>query len=414
MARALFCTVGGSVEPIVKCVQRYLPEYVCFVASQESVREIGRIQDALDNAGTFPVESSTCVLGDPDDLVGCYARIITAIEAVFDKGFSSEDIIIDFTGGRKTMSVAAGIAGIEKKCRFSYVSGAERNKGGLGTVISGSEIITTHFNPWQVFAVDERKLVSNLFNSYRFTSDGMIIDSLLQGQIIPQYKSLFEIIQVIVKGYEAWERFEHAKAVEYLKNGAQTLSDALRLTRDDSLSKFCECAKGNLEFLQRMQQNTRGFKELHEDMVTDVISNAERRAEEHKFDDAVARLYRAVEMTGQLEFEREFKMKTEAVEEVRLPAEARKALREKIPHPPKTTEIGMQTTFHVLNAVGNEKAGLFMAKREAFRAIQYSRNHSILAHGVNPVSGKTFKEFDSFIRETFSIDEKVEFPKLML
>lgn len=53
---------------------------------------------------------------------------------------------------------------------------------------------------------------------------------------------------------------------------------------------------------RRLQEESKQFNVVCRGMVEDLVANADRRATEGKYDDAVARLYRATEMVAQVRF----------------------------------------------------------------------------------------------------------------
>jgi len=48
-------------------------------------------------------------------------------------------LVVDYTGGTKTMSVALALATIDNSSLYTYIGGAERTKEGVGVVINGKD-----------------------------------------------------------------------------------------------------------------------------------------------------------------------------------------------------------------------------------------------------------------------------------
>lgn len=111
-----------------------------------------------------------------------------------------------------------------------------------------------------------------------------------------EQKPYFRALQEMVRGYDLWDRFQHREAKEKLYKSRDTLmvySSASHRNEDNALvAKVLT----NLEFLER-------FLSIEKPSVLyfyDLLANAKRRADlERKFDDAVARLYRAIETLAQ-------------------------------------------------------------------------------------------------------------------
>ena len=56
------------------------------------------------------------------------------------------DIAVDFTGGTKPMFAVLALGHQRQPCRFLYVEGTTRTKGGV--VVSGTEFVVQRQNPW--------------------------------------------------------------------------------------------------------------------------------------------------------------------------------------------------------------------------------------------------------------------------
>ncbi len=127
-------------------------------------------------------------------------------------------------------------------------------------------------------------------------------------------------------------------------------------------------------------------------LLFELIENAKRRAIEGKYDDAIARLYRALEMLGQIEFEKEFKCSTSDVNCENLPLEKRNEIREKyFDYKDNKVKLSLFVTFDLLKIVKNRIGLLFSENFEEVKKILFLRNNSILAHGMQPITRKEFE-----------------------
>lgn len=117
-----------------------------------------------------------------------------------------------------------------------------------------------------------------------------------------------------------------------------------------------------------------------------MINNAERRIDESKFDDTVARLYRAMELISQIGLlnkklfdENRLKNKTFIVNEDKLDEIDDLDIKNRL-----DTRSGLRNNFTVLEKLGVDYAKEYMQNKEIQNRIQ-KRNESILAHGLNPI-----------------------------
>lgn len=390
MAKGLILSVGGSEEPLVKTILEHKPDYICFFCSQGSVDIVRKAKDeVVEKSSEQIVKNDFKVLvDDPNDVVHCYEKARECLRKLEEWGISPEETIVDFTGGTKSMSVALSLAAIRLgPCTFSYVGGGERTKEGLGVVVSGTEKIYENVNPWSFFAIEERRRIAEAFNSYQFTAALEATENLLERQNLDKKQRHFlEIVKLLCEAYSNWDRFEHEKATTPLKKATEKLESYVEYGTHESYKPFLEEVKNNLQWLQSIQEDTHGFSHPARFLLLDLISNAVRRIEEGKYDDAVARLYRALEMHGQICL-REKPLQIESASDVpenKLPESLREEFVRKYKQEGQI-KLPLRAVFDLLAEAGHEQGKRFKEQEEEIEKILHARNHSILAHGISPI-----------------------------
>jgi CRISPR-associated protein (TIGR02710 family) len=190
-----------------------------------------------------------------------------------------------------------------------------------------------------------------------------------------------------------------------------------RLSPDPAVESLIEQAAENLDYLRSLKEATGDFKNLCDLTAEDLLSNAIRRSEEGKYDDAVARLYRCLEMIGQIEFQKQFGCGTSRVDPEVLPQSIRAEYCHK--HGFKDDKdgkeylrLGLDAAFNALAEAGNEIGRNYKKNYERIRSVLQTRNQSILAHGQQPVEEKTFEKMRKIVEELFGVQAKVRFPKI--
>lgn len=414
MRKAMIITMGGSPEPIAKTIlaENHQPEFICFLASDKSVNDLGKVLKMVKEQG-HDYEQTVVISHDAEDLVKCYRTALECIDRMEEKGYDKQRVLVDYTGGTKTMTAAIALATIGKGYNFSYVGGKDRTKGGLGIVKTGSELIKEDVGPWHLFAIEEKRALSLHINSYRFDAALEIIKELdSRGKAVKGYEFL-KPLNKIIQGYREWEAFRHKKALELLEKGAMQLRERLEVNNCQPIRKYLNGINSNFEFLQAMKRKTDNFTLLSAKTVTDLLSNAERRAEEGKYDDATARVYRALEMIGQIEFVNEFGCETGKVEIDKIPVELQPEYSQKyLSEQNSLLKLPLEATFKALKAKGNKKGTRFFENISEIKKLQSARNNSILAHGVESTSEKGFERMLKFVRKLFIFVDKIEFPRL--
>jgi len=178
------------------------------------------------------------------------------------------------------------------------------------------------------------------------------------------------------------------------------------------LASLTDSLGSNLGFLRRLKMERRGAQELHPLLLSDLLANARRRMEEGKFDDAAARLYRLVEMIGQIEIQRLCGAKTDNFPREEVP----EALREEYEHRYRDEKgklkLPLEATYRVLSERGSDTGRRFFQDRGRFSNLQQARNLSILAHGVTPIEEGRVRELLEFVSSLMPLQDEPRFPKL--
>jgi CRISPR-associated protein (TIGR02710 family) len=145
--------------------------------------------------------------------------------------------------------------------------------------------------------------------------------------------------------------------------------------------------------------------------VEDLLLNAERRATQERFDDAVGRLYRAMELTAQLLLKLAVTdqvgpdgIETAAVALDRLPAAIQPRWREVAASKANgkqgsKLEIGLTDAFDLLADLGHPTGQRWREQRSMLIATLRTRNHSLFAHGFAPVGYEGWLELSTALRD---------------
>ncbi|MCS6884038.1 MAG: TIGR02710 family CRISPR-associated CARF protein [Acidobacteriota bacterium] len=395
MPKALIVSVGGSEDPIVKSILEHNPDYICFFCSQGSVDKIAVIKNkVLEERPEFNFQDYKIVVDDANDLEECYLKARGCKKKLDEWEIKASDVVIDYTCGTKNMSVALAFATLDFGYEFSYVGGRERTKGGLGIVISGTEELRVSRNPWNLFALGKLGLIEELFNRYRFQAVRQVLGEVRGRNLDRKLEQFFEILDKLCEAYFLWDTFRHAEAAERMKLATKELTSYVDYGGREQYRGFLHSVQGNLDWLGRIREKTQGGRCLDEVLVVDLFANASRRAEEEKFDDAVARLYRTIEMCAQVEAEKRYGMRSSEILRGQVPEELRdEYVRKYEAEENGKLKVPLKALFRLLEAKGSEVGKVFMERHDKFKEILHARNNSILAHGVSSVKKEAYHKF---------------------
>jgi len=405
MAKAILLSVGSSLSPLVYTLNEEKPDYVIFFVSRES-RE--KVIDIIKGLVYKPKAFEQIFTPSESDLSIAYRSLMKELRRkLFSLNISPSELIVDYTGGTKTMSVAVVLATIDMGCTYSYVGGTERDKGGMGIVIDGKEKRWYLYNPWDEFAVEERKKINYFFNTARYASAREVIDDLLE-KISEREKPYYEAILTMIKGYEMWDMFKHKEAQRFLNKSLNQLKLLCSSKFSTDLIELVNRVEENVKFLNSIKKGN--------SLIIDLISNAQRRAKlEGKYDDATARLYRALEKLAQIELREKYDINTSNVKLNEIPETLRDKY-EKYLTANNRLKLPLYASFELLYEKGNEVGKKFFQKEKRIKAILEKRNNSILAHGDIPIDKETYEKLLETVLDFIGIDEKelLHFPELNL
>lgn len=405
MPKAMILSVGGTPQPIIKSIIEYAPEFVSFFASQDTCDLVTTIKTETG----INFKSEITLVDNVNDLLHCHEKAEEAVLRVTSKGYLKEEVIVDYTGGTKNMSVSLALAAITHGFSFSYVGGKERTKDGVGIVVNGQEEIYQSVNPWDFLAIEEKKKIAAFFNQCQFKAAKELTDTLLERT--SKYKLLFKKLGFLIEGYSRWDLFRHNETLDFFKKAK--INEIIELG-DESMIEFARETEAQIPVLDKIVNE--GKRPSHP-LILDMYSNAERRFNEGKIDDAILRLYRLVEMLAQNKLLNNYGIDPSDVKTKQIPDKVRADFIAFYKNH-RNNKIGIPQTaaYRLLDALGDELGRVFKIKEAEFMKIQFSRNYSYLAHGFDSSRGKTYLNLRDFVvsLKMFNISDAPVFPKMEL
>lgn len=425
--KALILSCGGSPEPLIFCINDYEPDLTYFLCSDDSV-DIA--YDIAKKCNLDEEDFKLKLVKNHENLEDSFAKsreVIKELQKEYD------EIHVDFTGGTKPMVSGLVLAAIGEECTYSYVGSKDlqgRDKGGLGIVKDGFESIKDQRDPYDVFAVVEFNRGMDLFNKYQFEAAKTNFIEASRKLESENLRELSKFYIALVNAYDKWDKFNNVNDEKKTLN--RILSDILSNIKsspnivnymNDNFPNFIPQIENNIEFL-KLKISKRGVAKSKNVpyYLPDLLNNAYRRIEEGKYDDAVARLYRSIELIAQaslikenvieehiLNSHKEFKINKLDLDskfDDSIPSEVLEI--HEYNAPGKTMKVGLKNSYIILKALGSQYADEYL-KDEDIKNNLSSRNRSILAHGLQPVDKKMA---NNLYRQVLSYAKKA-FPDLI-
>lgn len=310
MTRVLLVTVGGSPEPIVQAYRAHRPDELIFICSgppceAPSLEQvIGKGTPCL-HQGTdghqeqrpnlvtqlglqgFRPDLQILALPDPDDLADIHRRL-KAFCLQLDQRFSQLDLIGDYSGGTKSMSAALAMVLVDKGAALSLVDGKRSN---LVRIERSEGIRAVGSAPLRLQRLLEEQLPLLLGDHFYDRAAQMLREwrALNQQGLAHTTLQAIDELECCLDVLMLWDRFCWEEALEQ--------SRACNLGRDcPELMDWWQRVVVAHQLLENQppQCAVTGYE-----LVQDLLLNAERRGRRGWYDDAVARLYRSLELLAQ-------------------------------------------------------------------------------------------------------------------
>ena len=389
----LLCTVGGSHQPILTALREIRPAHVLFFCSGKdpATGRPGSCSTITGKGHPIQVRSGDKIdhlpnlrtlagLADdrfgvheipPDDLDEAVTRMLAAIADARTR-FPDAAFVADYTGGTKTMTAALVMASLDSEAvelqlvtgtRADLVRVRDGTQAGLTIGAEGIRIrrgIAPYLAAWQRYAYGE-------------AADGL---SRLRMPRDPSLRGELLIARDLSAAFDAWDRFDHTAALAQMD-----VYRARIRARAAPYFSALKCLAATPEEPKRRPAQ-----------LWDLWLNAQRRARQARYDDAVARAYRLLEWTAQ------WLLKTRDIDTGDLRAEDIPAALEIPVNANGKRQTGLHNAWALAaHHLGGDVRAFVEGERGHMLDHLLKRNGSILAHGETPVRQGDWEAFAEWI-----------------
>ncbi len=381
-SRVLIATTGKTPDPIVASITEHAPDAVIFLASQETLSVVGAVMQEYPE-----LTYQTVIIEDPESLVAAFRAAREGLSIA--KKWEASAIIADISGGTKPMTSGVTLALAGLGVTFSYVGGTKRDEH--GRVIPGHEQVRLLEDPTERFHLSAWRSFKSAWNTWRMDSALEAIRRILAGDtsLSPSERRFYTNLAGVTQGMAAWDRFHHAEALDLLKAHLPVALAIAEAWRHGAKVRVLAELEARLTFLARTAEKS-GKPTMN--LLADLLANADRRAQTGRYDDAVARLYRALELAA----EADLYQRTGVVlkDPSTWPESIGSDLRERAEKLLGLTRV-LDLAFDLDLRLGH-RGTLAQELRSRIKSIEpvlRRRHESILAHGTRPVGEKDYLDF---------------------
>jgi CRISPR-associated protein (TIGR02710 family) len=406
MTDVLIVTLGTSPDPIINCISSLRPDrtvFVCSVESQKLVETVSANVQLPDfNSGRDVVVLRQRLRGkrpgqdevnEIDQLDRVYQRAHELFAQVRHENPGCR-IIADYSGGTKTMTTGLAMAAIDDGHVKLHLTISDRSPG-QPTLSGYSSPVAVSTAAIHARRLRERELPPLLKRfDYEAARQAVRRVQTLDNQDLVT-TSWLQGLETLLVSLDAWDRFDHGKALEVL----QGLNDR----RFDQLLLFpLKRVIGSRRLVDEKDAEAERWAQIKGhglEAVEDLLRNAERRAAQQRYDDAVGRLYRALELTAQLLLKTGVRGKvgpagldTSKVDVDKLPPEIQARFAEEQKQPP--VKVGLSEAWDLLADLGHPAGILWRERRSQLHEKLEVRNLSLFAHGFTPVTYESWRQME--------------------
>ncbi len=394
MTLILICTVGGSHQPIVSAINDLRPDYVVFICtdkdpaskqpgSRTQIEGKGNcISVGKDVPPTLPNIPTQCGLKpdqyhiaqtQSDDLDQIFLDCTQALDALAQQ-FPASRIVADYTGGTKSMSAGLVMAAVERPdIDLQLVTGSRTD---LIKVQDGSQFADK--------ADCERIRYRRLSEPYRRAWSRFAYSEAFAGlsEFRPPkgMREEYTRFRELSRAFTEWDNFNHALAFNILQPYAPSLTETMRSYIGVSL-----------------RLNDQNPAKRDAARLFDLYLNAERRASQGRFDDAIARIYRLIEWTAQWLLESQCGILTSDIKPEQLPEDM--TLRS---NRDGKIQVGLFDAWQLVKLKTRGAAARFIEEQQNTLLNHTKiRNGSILAHGFTPIQKEQWSIIHDWLATRF-------------
>lgn len=403
MTHTLVLTVGQSAGGLVNCLQSVRPDRAVFLCSAGSRSVVDAVVAKVD-LPDFDPQRDVLELqqrlgrnqgGDVENSLDRLDHVYLQARDLLDRLRLENPrarLSVDYTGGTKTMATGLAMAAVDDGHVDLLVTTTDRR--GDSVAITGPSLpVRVALGSLQIRRLLDSELPPLLHRyDYAAAREAVVRVRLL----LPCGAQSSELmcLEQLLQAFDSWDRFDHLAATDLLGLHA----------RDPKLQPlFLE--------LKRVIHSRRQLDEMAEreqwpalrghglETVEDLLLNAGRRAKQQRYDDAVGRLYRAMELTAQLLLKRDFQQLTASIDLERVPDSVREAYTRKMHIQPGggALRLGMSDSFDLLAAYDHPVGQAWAQQRSALVDQLKLRNASLFAHGFQPISTAAWKTLQASI-----------------
>lgn len=375
---------GGLAYAMLKSIDFVNPDVVKLFGSEESKYTLEALKKLYFKRHKREFDYYEFIQIDEIDDFNKYFNSIKNVVLELEDEYK---IIIDYTYGTKTMTMSAAMVSMLYGQDLIFITGERKD----GIVQKGTEkIINQNLYPiYDEFSLDN---IKRSFNANRFETARELLSNVVEDNADK------EAFSKLIESYYYFDNVNYVEAYKYFD------VDLFTNTWPELKMQFGLNRRALHNIVK--EDKTKDYY-----LLASLINNARRRSEEHKYDDAIARLYRSLELIGQIYLEK-YDLNSSNIDiEILIEKGVEDCYIQRLENSRSDDgkiRIGLIQDFEVLSYLDSNIKELYDKQKNKIKNIVTYRNSSILAHGMEAKTEEEYVEFESLLFDIISIlEEKV-------
>lgn len=374
--------VVSRLDAIEVALRTLRPEVVGLIASQDIVGPVAAKCEELKSQVLFRYR----LVDSPMEIGDSFERFEHLLSELESLGYGAGDVVLDASGGTTPMRFGAALAAMTRGIRMVHQRVPQDYVDGQWVVdASKPREVVPMDNPLESTGLLREGQAVELFNRRDYGAAALVFEDVARKVTGVERGHYYNGLLLLAKGYGAWDVADYGGAIEKLQLARRELGVGFSETAlAERAATLTEDIKTNLSFLGKVRGK------LSVENVVDMVENARRRiADQGRYDDGVARLYRAVEMWHQWRLLKRHSISTTGVRWKEISEEARERFLESL----RLAELPEDLDLTRARTLDRTLNGETIEDDNVFRDLLQKRNKSILAHGLDPVGEGPARRF---------------------
>jgi len=377
--------VTSRPESVEVAVGTLKPEVLALIFSQDVLLAVAAKCSELSGEGVLFRHR---MVDQPMEIDDAFSKFALALSDLEEMGFGYDEVLLDVTGGTTPMRVGTALAAMTRGIGMVHQRVPQRYVDGNWSrdTSRGIEVVPMQ-NPLLATGLLREGQAVELFNRRDYAAAALVFEDVAQKVSGVERGHYYRGLLLLSEGYAAWDVADYGAALDKLREAREELgvgfAEAALAERAEVISARVVV---HLPFLGKVRK-------LSIESVVDMLENARRRiADQGRYDDGVARLYRTVEMFHQWRLAKHSidtaKVDWNVVEET---ARARFLAETNLAElPPFLDLLRARTLDRILHEETAEEDAVL-------RDLLQRRNRSILAHGLDPIGERAARRFLEYV-----------------